>query len=312
MEKSHCRILNILVGMIAVLLIVSCKPQVPDEYIQPDELEDILYDYHLAQAMAYQNTDAESSSFNKYLLYQAVLRKHGVTEAEFDSSMVYYYTHAKKLNEIYSNVESRMEAQAVGLGASAGEMGRYSLLTADGDTANIWRSVSAKVLLPVPLYNKFTFEVEADSTFKRGDSFLFSFMSTFVYQNGTKDAVAYMAVTYDNDSTASYISHISVSGYSQLRIQGNDRNDIKRMEGFICLNKGNDESVTQKIMLIDDMKLIRFHPQTRSDSLKVDSIHSVERIDTAVRQPITVNDTSPVRLMNPMEHSDRVTKRIVR
>ena len=27
-------------------LVFSCKPQVPDEYIQPDEFEDILYDFH--------------------------------------------------------------------------------------------------------------------------------------------------------------------------------------------------------------------------------------------------------------------------
>ena len=31
-------------------LVFSCKPQVPDEYIQPDEFEDILYDFHLAMA----------------------------------------------------------------------------------------------------------------------------------------------------------------------------------------------------------------------------------------------------------------------
>ena len=38
-------------------LVFSCKPQVPDEYIQPDEFEDILYDFHLADGMANGNGD---------------------------------------------------------------------------------------------------------------------------------------------------------------------------------------------------------------------------------------------------------------
>ncbi len=289
--KMISRVWCMFAGVVSTMLIVSCKPQVPSEYIQPDEMEDILYDYHLVQSIANQETETGSSSFNKHLLYLAVLKKYGVTEAEFDSSLVYYYTHAKTFNEIYSKVESRMEAEAVRLGASAGEMGRYSLLTADGDTANIWRNASSKVLLPVPPYNKYTFTVEADTTFRRGDSFMFNFMSAFVYQNGTKDAVMYMAVTYDNDSISSFSSHISVSGHSQMRIPGNARNDIKRIDGFICLNQGNDESMTQKLMFIDGIQLIRFHPQVSRDTVSQTTATASEKTDSM--KPVSQSEAIP-------------------
>ena len=36
----------------AVLTMASCKPTVPSRYIQPDDMEDLLYDFHVAQAMA--------------------------------------------------------------------------------------------------------------------------------------------------------------------------------------------------------------------------------------------------------------------
>lgn len=43
-------------GLICVILVLfglfSCKPSVDDEYIQPDEMEDILYEYHLAEEIA--------------------------------------------------------------------------------------------------------------------------------------------------------------------------------------------------------------------------------------------------------------------
>ncbi len=300
--KMRNRLWCIFAGVIGMMLTVSCKPQVPSEYIQPDDMEDILYDYHLMQSMAYYNADTNSTAFNKHLLYHAVLKKYGITEAEFDSSLVYYYTHAKTFNEIYSEVESRMEAEAVRLGASAGEMGQYSLLTADGDTANIWRNASSKVLLPVPPYNKFTFAIEADTTFRRGDSFVFNFMSSFVYQNGTKDAVVYMAVAYDNDSIASFANHISVSGQSQMRIPGNFRNGIKRIDGFVCLNQGNDESMTQKLMFIDGIQLIRFHPQISRDTISQTTSSKLEETDSMKSVPQTEKSIPQAEPMSSDRH----------
>ena len=46
-----------LVFILLVMMVVGCKPTVPSEYIQPDELEDILYEYHVAESMAYREYD---------------------------------------------------------------------------------------------------------------------------------------------------------------------------------------------------------------------------------------------------------------
>ena len=76
----------------AVLLFPACKPGVPSDLIQPAELEDVLYDYHIAQAMA--ETRQDSMNFKRYSYVQAVFEKYGVSEAEFDSTMVLYDSHA--------------------------------------------------------------------------------------------------------------------------------------------------------------------------------------------------------------------------
>ena len=218
--------------------VCSCKPTVPGEYIQPDELEEILYDYHLSQAMAYQrNTDGEyifgnAPIYTRNYLYYSVLKKHGITEAEFDSSLVYYYNRADKLHKIYSHISERMEKEALGLGANIGAISQYSQYSADGDTANIWQENNSALLTPAAPYNRFDFKIECDSTFKKGDSFLFNFMADFIYQGGTKDAILYIAVKYDNDSISTHFTRISVSGLSQLRIPGcSDK--IKEIQGFI-------------------------------------------------------------------------------
>ena len=43
---------TLLYMFLSLLLMLSCKPQVPGKYIQPDDFEDLLYDFHLADAMA--------------------------------------------------------------------------------------------------------------------------------------------------------------------------------------------------------------------------------------------------------------------
>lgn len=58
----------------AVLLLSACKPGVPSGLIQPEELEDLLYDYHVAQAMA--ETGGDSMNFKRYSYVQAVFEKH--------------------------------------------------------------------------------------------------------------------------------------------------------------------------------------------------------------------------------------------
>ena len=34
--------------VLMLMMAVGCKPKVPSEYVQPGELEDMLYEYHVA------------------------------------------------------------------------------------------------------------------------------------------------------------------------------------------------------------------------------------------------------------------------
>lgn len=316
--RNNCperRFVLVAVWVCALSFFVSCKPTVPSRYIQPDAMEDILYDYHISQVMGLRSQSAELSSVHmQNLYYHAVLRKYGVTEAEFDSSLVYYYSHADKLRDIYKRVSERMEADAIRLGASAGEIAKYSQLNADGDTANIWRGARDAMLVPAPPYNRMDFTIEADSTFRRGDSFLFNFMTDFVYQSGSKDAVVCMAVRYDNDSVSTHYNHISVSGLSQLRVQGNNENSIKAIKGFIYLNRGSDMSATLKLMFIDGIQLIRFHNHVSEEV--TDSISKINAAPPALvdgdtsRQSAVVPEKTTLRFRDSQEPQRVMMRRL--
>ena len=101
-------------------MLASCKPQVPSQYIQPDDMEDLIYDYHIAQGIAAQQMG--NSDYNRRLAIELVLKEHGITQADFDSSLVYYYTRADRFQEIYKNVQSRLNAEAEKYGAAVNEL----------------------------------------------------------------------------------------------------------------------------------------------------------------------------------------------
>ncbi len=273
-----------------IIALAACKPSVPSEFIQPDEMADVLYDYHLARAMS-RNDAGPDVGIRQKEYFLSVLRKHDVTEAQFDSSLVYYYSRLDKFKDIYARVNERLANEAAFLGAATGDINRFSQYSAEGDTANIWSGRMDALLIPRATMNRFEFTVKADSTFLIGDSFMFQFASEFIWQNGSQNAIAYIVTTYQDKSSRQFYTNVSSTGTTQLRVLANDSVPIKDMRGFIYLSTDNSEDV-RRLMFISQIQLIRFHNkalQTKlnneAEEAKTDSLQSVgntggERVDT--------------------------------
>lgn len=301
------------VWLLAVVGVVSCKPRVPSQYIQPDELEDLLCDYHTAQAMAQLEDISKDDGVDQYDLrdynrtfyFATVLKKHGVTKEQFDSTMLYYYTRADRLEPIYKRVAKRLEDEAVKYGASEGELNRYAMVTEGGDTVNVWEGNRNAMLLPYPPYNRLDFVQTADSTFKAGDDLIFSFMSKFQYQAGTHEAIVCLTAKLDNDSVISRVSHITVDGRCQVRVNVPDTRELKQVSGFVYLAKSADNATTLKLMFLNNLQLICIHKSTEDKSekpaVKTDSIRVVDRTlkgPDSIRGAVPDSMLKPVRLEN--------------
>ena len=275
--------------LLVLMLVVACKPTVPSEYIQPGDMEDILYDYHLALAMSRQKGGSDVD-FNRSLYFQSVLKKHGVTEAEFDSSLVYYYSHVYRLKDIYSEVNQRLSDEATGLGVAVGDINRYSQYSTTGDTANIWNQQTDLLLVPCPTMNRYDFTVKVDSTFKKGDSFMFQFMSEYIWQSGSKDLTVCIVCKYEGDSIIQTANHVSSAGTAQVRIPANRKNKLTDMRGFIYLNDGNDDGNGRKMLFISQIQLIRFHDKTAENEEITNDESSTE---TPAKDSIQRGDDTP-------------------
>ncbi|MDD2602170.1 MAG: DUF4296 domain-containing protein [Prevotella sp.] len=250
----------------------SCKPQTPSEFISEGEMEDILYDYHLSEALARENTDAYGTTLIAYRT--AVLKKYGVTQEKFDTSMVYYMRHTDRLHAMYERIAKRMEdkAQEYGSSVSLSGMGR---VTANGDTVDIWKGPKNIALIPNQPFNIESFSYKADSSYHRGDSFILTMTSNFIFQDGSRDGIAQLVVVFQNDSVASNVFHISSASQQTVRVDNADSLGIKEIKGFFMLNmnnQANSSTTTLHLMTLGNIHLYRCHPQSKKKPFSPKSV----------------------------------------
>lgn len=319
-----------LVAVMALLFCVSsCKPSLPSGVLSKGKMTDILYDYHLALAMAHMDDNGDKGQSLAYR--EAVLRKHDVTSAEFDSSMVYYMRHTELLEDVYKDLTDRYNNEITAMGGSAKEGGEFANLSATGDTANVWNLAASMVFMPVKPFNSTSFNIKVDSTFHKGDRLMLDFDAQFIYQDGMRNGVAMLAVQFGNDSIAQRTIMIQSTQHYSVELSDDDSLGIKSVKGyFMLMNDDNGTGVssqtTLKLMFLEHIKLIRMHPQkpvaapsgssssASSDSLRKDSASSAssssgekpgeqtfEMSSQKPVHPIRMPDGKPLRPLKEMK-----------
>lgn len=93
-----------------ILLLVACgskdkKTAIPSNVIPPEQMVQILVDFHLAEAAlakAQQNNQDVNLLSNHY--YASILRKYHITRSKFQVSIMFYSSNLKELDNIYKEV----------------------------------------------------------------------------------------------------------------------------------------------------------------------------------------------------------------
>ena len=115
---------------------------------------------------------------------------------------------------------------------------------------------------------------------------MFQFVSEYIYQSGSRDAVICIVAKYEVDSIIQTVNHVSISGIAQVRVPANKEKKLKDLRGFIYLNSSaNDDATTRKMMFISQIQFIRFHNKEKTNETGngKTSADSLSRTDPAER-----------------------------
>lgn len=292
----HCLFLMVL----AALSLTSCKKKMPAEVIKPAEMENILYDYHLAQAVGAEYNGEER--YKRELLLQYVFEKHHVTEAEFDSSMVWYTRNMEELDNIYKNLERRYDDANKNLARLYQDKQKRTI--ASGDTVELWNDRKMKLLAPSELANRLTFKFDADTTFHHLDKFVLR-MNVRRLAKESADVYAGLTIGYKNDSTVAVTERVPDDGALLLSIRA-DTLDMERVEGFVYYK--DSVSSTALPVVLQDIMLTRYHASRE----ELDAAEEARRKQLAKQDSTDVKPHKPAVARQPEKNDSVETVKTVR
>lgn len=234
------------------ITIASCSNR-PKSVLSKGQMEDVLYDYHIARSMA-SNLSPEQMYKQRYYV-QGVFDKYHITEAQFDSSMVWYSRHAEDMADIYKNVQERLKDDIDKINSQIAENQHNPTGAASGDSLDIWTFSRNTHLTDDDLHNKLTFSITPDTTFHPRDilEWNINFIGTGM-PDPMHGTVMMLSIRYENDSTITQTVQLNGSGMRSLRIQNNLPVPIRKVNGLIFMPKGAHNTLALHIR-----SLMRYH-----------------------------------------------------
>ena len=263
----------------SILVFASCKPRKPMGIMSESKLEEVLYDYHLAQALA-ESDGGDDLEGRRYKAVQSVFRKHGITEEEFDKTMSWYAVNTNYLLRIYNHLHGRFEVESKALGVGVTDTEMFASLSATGDTANIWTGSQILFLEANPLANVSTITLNADTSFHAGDTYRLNFSPHFI-TNERREAFAFMSVQYKDGSQKTAMQRVNAEYDMKLDIPfDSDKPDLQTSRITITFFYPYSENrQTTSYFFITNPSLLRFHRKVEdskaeevTDSIQTDSL----------------------------------------
>lgn len=151
--------------VLALLVLTACR-RVPGDVIQPDEMSALLADMHIGDAVVELNRNRYPDDSTRMLLKQSILSRHGVDNARFDSSLVWYAHNPEKYLEVYDNtialLQERMDRNNAEIAGS---------LSVAGDSVDLWTGSRYVVADDRSATRYITFNIEADANTAQGDRY---------------------------------------------------------------------------------------------------------------------------------------------
>lgn len=281
--------------LIASTLFCACHTDKADEgVLSAGKMENVLYDYHLAQALA-QQAPNDSVDYYVRLYQQLVFEKYGIDNATFDHSMQWYERHSDQLKKIYERVAERMGGSADGNGNRM----LVGLNSASGDTLSIWHGPSS-VLLNSQGINRFTYSQRADTTLRYGDILQWTVNTSWFYREGEHRAVACITIRYEGDSIATQQQFLYSDGDQTMTTRIGKRK-VKSIDFFIYQCAPWADRV--RLLYIRNMQLIRIRPHEvqeeeqapgeDADTIKRLHLNPERRLRDSLLRLDTLNERKP-------------------
>ncbi|HRZ96360.1 MAG TPA: DUF4296 domain-containing protein [Paludibacter sp.] len=184
---------------IVLFVMISCNNK-PDGIINQGKMARFLTDLHkLDGALQVKGLGATQDRENIYY-YNSLLKKHGITKAEFDSSLVWYSKNPKKFEKIYSKVLVELQLED--------SIHKQKMLAYEDSVMNavknidIWNKNKKYILTKDSARNNIDFKIKGTDLFAQ-DIYELKFLHRIAPSDSCVNQSAVFRIHYENGLTDS-------------------------------------------------------------------------------------------------------------
>lgn len=146
-------------------IVVWCACSNTPSWVIPEkEMENVLFDIHLAEAEIDRDYNTYNDTLKKKRLFDAVFQKYGVSREAFDTSLVWYASNLKTYMGMYERITTRFNVLNDTLN------GRLTKLNElEAKAKRLWEKDSLFILWPANGEHIYHFRLDTSSYFSSGD-----------------------------------------------------------------------------------------------------------------------------------------------
>jgi hypothetical protein len=243
---------------------LSCR-KLPKGVLSEKKMKEVLIDVQLAENIINSNYQSYPDSARKAILYQSVFRKHKITQAVYDSSLVWYGKNLDILIQIYDLAINDINKQIRDLG----DVQATADPSINQDSINIWPRRDYLTLQPEALFNGTIFDIVPERGYLPGSVFVLGLRVWGVSRQMYHVPEIRIAAELP-DTTLIINEKIRNDGYREITLKTPATKRTTRVYGYIRID--NAENNYSKIY-IDSLRLMRYNYGSGTFTQAADSIN---------------------------------------
>lgn len=221
--------------VLLAFVVMSCD-RTPDYVIKPKDMAALLADIHKGEGVV----DLQSSRYRddsvKKALKQSVLMRHGVTQEQLDTSLVWYGHNIDVYKEVYEMVIKQLEDELSTADIAAD--GKSVQVSVVGDSVNVWSDVPFRRFSMENPSDFVRFKLSADENWDKGDTY-----SWKLFANSHMLPAQWTICADYSDGTTDYVSSkFYGGGWQELKLCTDTAKLLRNVYGVLELPSAKGEA----------------------------------------------------------------------
>ena len=262
--------LHIPLLLIIIVTLLSCD-RTPHGVLSVNDMADLIVDLQLAEAYIDTHTSDFNDDSSKLVVKQSVFKKHGITQRDYDSSLVWYAHNMEDYTKAYDKAVGKLQARYDKL--DKGDNSRPSDMIAPpgepthstvprgikekhlpkpgkdaaGDSADLWLGKRSYMLTQASGKGFIPFDLPLSDHVEAGDRYQLAYK----LKRGGSNFKVSLNVDYTDGSTSQISRPTHSDGWVTIDVQSDTARQARRVYGYVSYDiKPGHTAYVDSLMLM--------------------------------------------------------------